>query len=401
MRQNNKTIGSLIITLFIISMFVWSTLPTKASEQTTTENNWTETAPLPKTSVAFDGLGAAVVNGEIYFFGGWGIAQRYDPKTNVWAEIAPLPEDNVWANVIAFQDKIYVIGGIADMPTQVYDPATNTWENKTGIPETLIGQKAEVVNGKIYVISGGKPAPLGIVSTSDKTYVYDPSTDLWSTMKQIPTPVQSYASAVIDNKIYIIGGETTPNYQNDLKSSKLVQIFDPTTNQWTTGTPLPIGVNGEGACSTSGVNASKKLYVMGGLLYYYGLGTSADLNPQTTFITQIYDPETGNWSTDASFPDARWHFSVVNINDVLYVVGGSHAEEVQGKNWTSRSNGVAITYKFTPLGYRNDSFPTPSNTMKGLDYPLSYMLMGVIIIIVLITVLSLLFFRRHIKISLN
>ena len=43
----------------------------------------------------------------------------------------------------------------------------------------------------------------------------------------------------------------TGNYDN-LNATDLVQIFDPKTNEWTLGNPMPIGVANAGACSTSG-----------------------------------------------------------------------------------------------------------------------------------------------------
>jgi len=39
----------------------------------------------------------------------------------------------------------------------------------------------------------------------------------------------------------------------DLNASNLVQIFDPETNQWTAGPPLPFGVTHAQACATLGI----------------------------------------------------------------------------------------------------------------------------------------------------
>jgi N-acetylneuraminic acid mutarotase len=64
----------------------------------------------------------------------------------------------------------------------------------------------EAVNGKIYVISGrtGK-----MDSTVKATKVYDPAADTWETKAEIPYPVTSGGSTVLDNKIYVIGGKTS------------------------------------------------------------------------------------------------------------------------------------------------------------------------------------------------
>jgi N-acetylneuraminic acid mutarotase len=112
------------------------------------------------------------VNGKIYFIGG-DICERYDPETNSWTAVTPPPVYNAWGAVAACQNKIYVIGGAAEYPTQVYDTATGTWENRTSPPGTTFGHKANAVNNKIYVISGGQYAPYGCLATSAVNYVYD------------------------------------------------------------------------------------------------------------------------------------------------------------------------------------------------------------------------------------
>ncbi|MCJ7761982.1 hypothetical protein MUP38_00835, partial [Candidatus Bathyarchaeota archaeon] len=239
------------------------------------EDSWTTVAPLPKPY--YDNLGAAVVNGKIYFFGEE-IAERYDPGTNTWTAVTPPPIYHMWGEITACKNKIYLIGGTEDDPTQVYDTATDTWGNRTPLPGVAFGHRANVVGDKIYLISGAQYAPLGIFAFSDANYVYDPTTDSWSKMAPIPTPVSSYASAVLDNKIYIIGGRTATDVSYVANTTDMVQIFDPKTNQWTTGPSIPTGVYAAGACSTSGLAAPKRIYVVGGW---------------KTNLTQVYDSETG------------------------------------------------------------------------------------------------------------
>ena len=57
------------------------------------------------------------------------------------------------------------------------------------------------VDGTIYAI-GGSP-DLGVVAT---VYAYDPAGGLWSTRTDMPTPRSMAAAAVVDGKIYVIGG---------------------------------------------------------------------------------------------------------------------------------------------------------------------------------------------------
>jgi len=282
------------------------------------EDSWTTLEPPPTGFYR----GAAVVDGKIYFIGS-NITAQYDPETNTWTAKAPPPIPNYWGTVVACQNKIYVIGGNASEPTQVYDPVTDTWENRTSIPTTRDALQANVVDGKIYVIGGQQLAGLGVINPSSANDVYDPATDSWSQMAPIPTPVMGYASAVLDNKIYIISGGHTGG--PDYKPIDQVQIFDPETNQWTNGTSIPTSVAHSGACATQGLLSPKRIYVIGGTTNYYfreGYSARASIN-----LNQVYDPETRNWSVAASMPTSRYGLTLVNLNDELYAIGDNYNEK--------------------------------------------------------------------------
>ena len=321
MKKFKSTVALILILCFVMSAFSISLV-------NAAEDSWTTLEPSP-TGFYID---AAAVDGKIYYIGSQ-INVQYDPETNTWTQLAPPPIPNYWGTVVACQNKIYVIGGEASKPTQVYDPVTDTWENRTSIPTTRSGLQANVVDGKIYVIGGQIPSALGVINPSSANDVYDPATDSWSKMVSIPTPVMGYASAVLDNKIYIIGGGNTGG--PDYSPINQVQIFDPKTNQWTNGTPIPTGIVSARACATTGLSAPKRIYVIGGALTYsfrYA-ATGIDLN-------QVYDPETDTWTTSTPMPTPRWALGVAVVNDELYAIGGKNGD-----------NYLYVNEKYTPIGY--------------------------------------------------
>jgi len=301
----------------------------------TEEGSWTTLSPLP--APFYSTLGAAVVEGNIYHIGLESYV-KYDPETNTWTDIAPLPIYDDWSTVVACQNKIYVIGGQAELPTQVYDPATDTWENRTSIPTTRICPGANVVDGKIYVMGGQLPSALGIISPSSSNAVYDPETDSWSQVAPIPIPVMGHASAVLDDKIYIISGGTNVFGTTFVPISQ-VQIFDPKTNQWTNGTSIPTGVAYAGACVTTGLSAPKRIYVIGGtqnLHFRYVFANPIDLN-------QIYDPETDTWTTGTPMPTPRGKIGIAVINDEIYAIGGQISND-----W---GEVISANEKYTPADF--------------------------------------------------
>jgi hypothetical protein len=305
--------------------------------------NWTRKASM---KVARFDLGVAVVNGKIYAIGGStrsggggtrsgplpvtggvvGTNEEYDPTTDTWTTKAPMPTPRGDFATAVYQNKIYCIGGVGGV-NEVYDPATDTWENKTSMPTPRGYIKGNVVNGKIYVIGGD----------SNKTIneVYDPETDSWSTAASMPTGSWGYASAVVNNKIYII-------------DSNLNQIYDVETDTWSLGASPPyFGYGAAGA--TTGVNASKRIYV---------LSCETGLTGRNIF-NQIYGPNYDRW-TYGAVPTLRLDFAVAVVNDRLYAIGGytsSYPDGMMSFPYGPTIEPYNTNEQYTPVGYGT---PDPS-----------------------------------------
>lgn len=82
--------------------------------------------------------GVAVLNNLLYAFGGQlangtytNAMRRYNPATNTWTTLAPMPEAKTTYGA-AVNGKIYAVGGynglVNSARIDAYDPATNTWQ---------------------------------------------------------------------------------------------------------------------------------------------------------------------------------------------------------------------------------------------------------------------------------
>jgi N-acetylneuraminic acid mutarotase len=202
------------------------------------------------------------------------------------------------------QNKIYAISGAVDDRgvNEVYDIVTDTWETKTPLPSARECFDANAVNGKIYVIGGRQPILTGGYSYFNDNWVYDIETDVWSNKNPSPIDIKDYASAVIDNKIYIL------TYDGGLYESVCsLLIYDTNTDKWSQGANMPASVHEAVMGATTGKIAPKQLYVM-----------SMDLD-----AVQIYDPATNKWSTGTQMPTERLGFSIAVLNDNIYAIGGT------------------------------------------------------------------------------
>jgi N-acetylneuraminic acid mutarotase len=180
--------------------------------------------------------------------------EEYDPALNVWTSKADMPTARALLGTAVYGGKIFCIGGyngaIGNLNTEyydvganeAYDPATDTWLTLAPLPTPRYKAATNMVNGKIYVIGGHTMTNLYI--TLNVTEVYDPTTNSWTTKTPAPLPVGSYASAVIDNKIYVLGTNPDTNWQMNL------MVYDPSTDSWTTKGKTPIGYAATAAATT-------------------------------------------------------------------------------------------------------------------------------------------------------
>src|SRR5207248_1662385 len=115
---------------------------------------------------------------------------------------------------------------------------------------------------------------------------FNPTSHVWSALAPYPGTARDHTALVtVGGFLYLIGGVTAwPQ-----PSVTTVNVYDPSTNAWTSAAPLPIARGATGAAVLNG-----KIYVTGGL----EAGASV---PDFT----VYDPGTNTWTTLPNMPTAR------------------------------------------------------------------------------------------------
>ena len=263
MNTLGKSLTVVAITLMLLSTLRFSSVAAEGDV-------WTPKSPM---LTARAGLGVVAVNGKIYAIGGMNnnsylnVNEEYDPVTDKWTTKTPMPTARSGFAIATYQNRIYVFGGtIGDSTTnssgftgitQVYTPGTDTWTTKTSMPTPRADLSASVVNGKIYLIGGKKYVEHDpYYEESNINEVYDPGTDSWINKTSIPTATFGYASAVLDNKIYIIGGGIQFWERWDFTFVKANQIYDAENDDWTVGATFDPSLSYMAAAATSGIVAN-------------------------------------------------------------------------------------------------------------------------------------------------
>jgi|GEM_PF-1675548 len=170
------------------------------------------------------------------------------------------------------------------------------WSIAADMPSPRDECVAAVIENRIYVVGGHDTTSF----SSNKVEVYDVASNTWSDAKELPKALDHAGVASYDGKLYVVGG-----LMADFHASRTLFIFDPATNEWTRGSDMPTA---RGAMTAQFVNGM--LYVVGGW------------NDEPLGVNEAYDPASDTWVTKAPMPTARDHVASGVVNDKLYVIGG-------------------------------------------------------------------------------
>jgi N-acetylneuraminic acid mutarotase len=175
------------------------------------------------------------------------------------------------------------------------------WTVKASMSGPRFGIHSAVIDQRIYVLGGtAASVPTG------KVEFYDPASDRWTQLRDMPTPRGFFGTAAIEGKIYAIGGSI--NMQEQDPGIGTLEIYDPQADTWSLGTDMPTP---RADITANAVNG--KLYVIGGTRH---------VGIEAIPITEEYDPQTDTWTRKADMPTPRLHLSSAVVDGKIIVVGG-------------------------------------------------------------------------------
>ena len=277
----------------------------------------------------------AVVDNKIYIIGGTHLenfrngpnglstVEVYDTKNDTWQRVADMPTPREAAKAAVVNGIIYVFGGLsrkkdADMEypvhVEAYDAQTDTWTRKGDMPVSRIYFSLGVVAGKVYLIGGSTGLGAGHEGRTGRVDVYDPATDTWvKGPPKMPTGRDSGSTAVVKNRIYVLGGlGWPPGGWGTLLMD--IEAYDPISRHWQKKADML-----EVRLDAATVVVSDEIYLIGGVA---GVG-------QFLATVDVYNPRTEAWRT---VPPLPMPFSTISrpgaatVNRKIYVLGGLTGE---------------------------------------------------------------------------
>ena len=294
--------------------------------------SWTTVAPQPVGNAEGQGV---VVNGKLYVFGGFDSkkgcctptsrAWVFDPVADTWAAIANMPAMNgtghggvTHSGFTTDGTDIYFASGYTSNGSGTgqifgtkeawrYNVSTNTYTKLPNMPVDISAGQLEYLNGQLHYIGGTNKARTIDLNTH---YVLDLNNlgAGWKTLAPIANGRHHAASAVLNGKIYFIGGQH--KHDGNLVTQADVECYDPATNKWTRVADLP---RGRGHISQSCFALNGKIFVIGGEINH-----SDHVNDVT-----VYDPVTNQWEYWTPLPVSRASGISRPINGLIYYTSGS------------------------------------------------------------------------------
>ncbi len=260
-------------------------------------------------------MAVAELDGKIYVVGGYpssretqDTVQVYDTTADAWSRAQSLPEPIHHPVLLSAEGLLYSLGGQPDTSRSLaYDPGTDTWSDIAPMPTARGGGAGAVIDGRLYVVGGRPPA-------ANAFEVYTIGSDSWEELEPLPKDYDDrnhLAAAAIDGKVYVAGGR----YDGAGFSSPMtdvLDVFDPETGEWTRAASMlrPRG-------GVNGVVAHGCFYVFG------GEGTNTG-EPNDVFPDHdVYDPTTDTWESLAPLPTpVHGVTGAAFVGGLIYMPGG-------------------------------------------------------------------------------
>ena len=231
----------------------------------------------------------------------------------VWRSLAPAITPRLESRGVVAAGKLFAFGGFvgngcctATAHSEVYDPVTNTWKQIANLPETLT-HSGVAVDGNIVYLVGGY---VGNGPATQSVWKYNVATNTWSRGPSLPVPRGAGAAVRVDRRLHFFGG-INKGYLGEADSSDHFVLALDGGTQWQKLAALPNPRN-----HLTGANAAGKIYAIGG---QHGFDEKTGNQSQV----DVYDPVTGAWTQVASLPAPRGHVSSAVFNGRVIVAGGT------------------------------------------------------------------------------
>ena len=299
---------------------------TGANDKIEIYNVVTGTLTAKTISVPRGGIMTAMLNGKIYFAGGYkflgkptsaefySIIDIFDTASNTWTT-ANLSTPRAYGAISVVNGKLLIAGGFTNVSEQIapsnivdiYNSTTGEWTvEKLTVSRGLLSGVS--FGNKTYFCGGITDLATG--QSSNRVDVYNASNNTWS-IDSISLSRGATSIVGIDKYIIVAGG-----YNNASGALDNVDIFDTELNKWTT-----TRLSQPRSFMASAAHGQKAYFTGGG-----NNNTTSRFLSSSSNQVDIFDVKTGIWTTN-SLVNSRVAHTCISLNNNIYVGGGFQPEK--------------------------------------------------------------------------
>lgn len=231
---------------------------------------------------------------------------RFDPRTETYEELAPLPEALNHVGTVVYRGDLFVLGGYGDRVDAKtsdrfyrYEPDADRWSRLPDMPQPRAAMAVGILGGKLVIAGGARDR----VPKAD-TFAYDFESRSWSRLAPMGSRREHVGDAVAGGRLYVLGGRAPRSLAVDT-----AERFDLAGNRWEALPRMPIPVGGLAA-----VAIGDRVVAIGG---------GDDGRGTVSGAVQEFNAAGGEWSLLPSLRVPRHGHGAAMLGDRLWVFGGS------------------------------------------------------------------------------
>ncbi|PVD35896.1 hypothetical protein C0Q70_02865 [Pomacea canaliculata] len=195
---------------------------------------------------------------------------------------------------------IYAVGGLTPCGNSLntverYDPVTGCWSVSESMNTTRSRVGVAVLNGRLYAIGGYNG-----VDRLNTVESFEPSIRKWKKVASMNCKRSALGAAAVGGKLLVCGG------YDGVSSLHSVEIYDPKTDSWMLVAPMKNHRSASGMAVLDG-----EVYICGG---HDGLSIFDSV--------ECYNCTEGQWRDVPSMISKRCRLGVAALKGKLYAVGG-------------------------------------------------------------------------------
>ncbi len=306
----------------------------------TTRITWLPSGPTLSSVETSESQGIAY-DGRLWVFGGFVkpnlaatlAAAAFDPVTNHWTSLAPMPRKLTHAGQAVVGSTIYLAGGfVGDNPDDVstnlvwqYNTIANTWSAAPSLPGPRGAGALVTLDGKLHFFGGALRQNRNDVEEYGDHWVLDPTDPqgTWQALAPMPNPRNHLGGAAAGGRIYALGGQ----HLGDENTNDVAEVdeYNPATNSWRPVASLAKPRGHLGPCT---VERNGRIMVVSGV-------TMGSTPSTKTLLKDVdeYDPATNTWTSLTPLPDSRESPVAGAVGTTLIVVNGGGGQKRGPNTW--------------------------------------------------------------------